>query len=113
MISQVLSLSRINKQLIMLLVDSVLLVSILLASFSIRLGYWYFPEENLFWLVFGSPIIAIPVFFYLGIYRAIVRYISFKALWEIAQAVSIYALPLTPFRIYWFCSLHYREFSSN
>ena len=92
MIYKLTSFSRHHKILILLIIDSILIVSILLASFSIRLGYWYFPEENLFWLVFGSPIIAIPVFLYLGIYRAIVRYISFKALWEIAQAVSIYAL---------------------
>ena len=76
----------------MLLVDSVFLVSILLASFSIRLGYWYFPESDLIWVVLGAPIISTPIFVRFGLYRAVVRYIGFKALWAIVQAVSLYAL---------------------
>lgn len=92
MINRLLALSRINKQAIMLLIDSVLLVSILLASFSIRLGYWYFPEGDLIWAIFGAPAVAIPIFVRFGLYRAIIRYIGFKALWAVVQAVSLYAL---------------------
>ena len=92
MISKLVNLSRINKQLIMFLVDSVVLVSILLASFSIRLGYWYLPHSDLVWVIFGAPIIAIPIFVRFGLYRAVIRYIGFKALWAIVQAVSLYAL---------------------
>ena len=92
MIEKLVNLSRINKQLIMFLVDSVVLVSILLASFSIRLGYWYFPHSDLVWVIFGAPIIAIPIFVRFGLYRAVIRYIGFKALWAIVQAVSLYAL---------------------
>jgi FlaA1/EpsC-like NDP-sugar epimerase len=76
----------------MLFVDSVLLVSILLASFSIRLGYWYFPESDLIWAILGAPIIAIPIFVRFGLYRAVIRYIGFKALWSVVQAVSLYAV---------------------
>ncbi len=75
-----------------MLADSIALVAILWASFSIRLGYWYYPEEGLFWLILGSPIIAIPIFIRFGLYRAVVRYIGFKALWSIVSAVSLYAL---------------------
>jgi len=92
LIEKLVNLSRINKQLIMFLVDSVVLVSILLASFSIRLGYWYFPHSDLIWVILGTPIIAIPIFVRFGLYRAVVRYIGFKALWTIVQAVSLYAL---------------------
>ncbi|SMN16780.1 UDP-N-acetylglucosamine 4,6-dehydratase [uncultured Candidatus Thioglobus sp.] len=76
----------------MLLVDSVFLVSILLASFSIRLGYWYFPQSDLIWVIFGAPIVASIIFVRFGLYRAVIRYIGFKALWAIVQAVSLYAL---------------------
>ena len=76
----------------MLLVDSVFLVSILLASFSIRLGYWYFPESDLIWAILGAPIIAILIFVRFGLYRAVIRYIGFKALWSVVQAVSLYAI---------------------
>ncbi|WP_138120086.1 polysaccharide biosynthesis protein [Bathymodiolus heckerae thiotrophic gill symbiont] len=92
MINRIIKLSRINKQLIMLLVDSVFLVSILLASFSIRLGYWYFPQDDLVWVIFGAPIVASIIFVRFGLYRAVIRYIGFKALWAIVQAVSLYAL---------------------
>jgi len=76
----------------MLFVDSVALVSILLASFSIRLGYWYFPQSDLIWVIFGAPIVATPIFVRFGLYRAVIRYVGFKALWSIVQAVSLYAL---------------------
>jgi len=92
MFSQLINLSRLNKQLIMLFVDSIVLVSILLASFSIRLGYWYFPQSDLIWVIFGAPIIATSIFVRFGLYRAVIRYVGFKALWSIVQAVSLYAL---------------------
>jgi len=92
MLNLVVNLSRINKQLIMLLVDSMLLVSILLASFSIRLGYWYFPQDDLIWVVFGAPVVASIIFVRFGLYRAVIRYLGFKALWAIVRAVSLYAL---------------------
>ena len=92
MINRLINLSRINKQLILLLVDSMLLVSILLASFSIRLGYWYFPQDDLIWVIFGAPLIATSIFVRFDLYRAVIRYIGFKALWTVMQAVSLYAL---------------------
>jgi FlaA1/EpsC-like NDP-sugar epimerase len=92
LISQLLSLPRITKKLIMLLADSILLVLVLLASFSIRLGYWYFPESDLLWLILGAPAIAIPIFVRFGLYRTVIRYIGFNALWTILQAASLYAL---------------------
>jgi FlaA1/EpsC-like NDP-sugar epimerase len=92
MIDKLTSLSRIKKKLIMLLVDFIALVLILLASFSIRLGYWYFLDSDLIWAIFGAPVIATPIFLRFGLYRAVIRYIGFKALWAIVQAVSLYAL---------------------
>jgi len=73
--------------------DCILVILILLLSFSIRLGYFYLPANNLIWLiVLGAPIIAIPIFAYFGLYLAVVRYIGFKALWSVLQAVSLYSL---------------------
>ncbi len=92
MIEKVLNLSRTSKQVIMLVADSVLLVIMLLASFSVRLGYWYWPEDDLLWSILGAPIISIPIFVRFGLYRAVIRYINFRALWVVVQAVSLYAL---------------------
>ena len=77
----------------MLCLDFAVLVLVLFASFSIRLGYWYFPNNDIiFWLIFGGPIIAIIIFVAFGLYRSVTRYIGFNALWSIAQGVTLYAL---------------------
>ena len=77
----------------MILVDSVFLVLILLFSFSLRLGYWYWPEDaNLLLAIFSAPLIAFLIFVKFGLYRAIIRFIGFKAIWAIVQAVSVYAV---------------------
>jgi len=81
----------------MLSLDSVLIVAVLLISFSMRLGYLYFPNNDLIWLIFGAPILAIPIFFYFGLYRAIIRYIGFKALWAVFQATTLYSMLWTVF----------------
>ena len=57
-----------------------------------RLGEWFWPQGDLLYLIFLAPLIATPIFIKFGLYRAIVRYIGFKALWVIVQAVSLYAL---------------------
>ena len=85
-------LSRFTKQLIMLLVDSIVIIVILLFSFSIRLGYWYWPGDDLLWVILSAPIVALPIFIQFGLYRSIVRFISLKALWMAVKAVSLYAL---------------------
>lgn len=77
----------------MILVDSVFLVLILLFSFSLRLGHWYWPEDtNLLLAIFSAPLIAFLIFVKFGLYRAIIRFIGFKAVWAIVQAVSVYAV---------------------
>ena len=90
--SQLLALPLGVKVFLAMLFDSGLLVIALLASFSMRLGEWYWPEGDLIMLIFGAPILAIPVFTKFGLYRAIIRYIGFRVLWTIVQAVSLYAL---------------------
>mgnify|MGYP000692786595 CR=1 FL=1 len=93
MLTQLIKLSRVKKQLIMQFTDCILIILILLLSFSIRLGYLYLPKDDLIWvIIIGAPIIAVPIFAYFGLYLTVVRYIGFKALWSIVQAVSLYSL---------------------
>ena len=92
LINWFLSLSRIVKRLIMLSIDVLLIVAILIGAFSMRLDEWFWPQGDLLYLIFFAPLIATPIFIKFGLYRAIVRYIGFKALWTIVQAVSLYAL---------------------
>ena len=87
-----LSLSRVKKRLLMIITDVFLIILILLSSFSLRLGEWYWPNDEIGYLILIGPFVAIPIFIKFGLYRAIVRYIGFKALWIIVQAVSLFAL---------------------
>ena len=85
-------LTRQNKQLLLVFFDSINIISVLYLSFSLRLGYLFWPQSDLFWLIFGSPLVAIPIFFLTKVYIVIIRYIGLGELWSIAQAVSLYAL---------------------
>lgn len=87
-----LSLSRFQKRLIMIFADVVMLLFSLWASFSMRLGQFYLPDKSESWLFIIAPLIALPIFIKLGLYRAIVRYIGFRALWTIIKAVTLYAI---------------------
>jgi FlaA1/EpsC-like NDP-sugar epimerase len=89
------SLPRFYKQLIIAATDSVLLIAALWLSFSLRLGTFYVPHSHeVTWIFLTLPLFAIPIFIRFGLYRAIIRYIGFRALWSVLQAVSLYAIIL-------------------
>lgn len=87
------SLPRFYKQIIIACTDAALLIASLWLSFSLRLGELYIPHSHEARLVFVIlPFLAIPIFIRFGLYRAIIRYIGFRALWSVLQAVSLYAM---------------------
>ena len=88
------SLSRRNKQAIILAFDAISIVCLIYIAFWIRLGYFFHPTGNelLLILIYGSPLIAIPIFTGFGLYNEVIRFVGFKALWNIIQACSIYAM---------------------
>ena len=92
MLTKLSNLPRLSKKLIMVFTDSILLIFVLFASYSIRLNYWYFPDDDTIRLILLAPIIGIPIFSKLALYQSIIRYIDFKFLWSLVQAVSLYAL---------------------
>ena len=87
------SLPRLYKQVIIAGTDSALLIISLWLSFSLRLGTFYIPHNQaISWVFLTLPLFAIPIFIRFGLYRAIIRYIGFRALWSVLQAVSLYAI---------------------
>ena len=94
MIQIITSLSRRNKQAIMLAFDATALICLIYAAFWIRLGYFFYPSGNelLLIVIYGSPLLAMPIFTGFGLYREVIRFVGFKALWNIIQASSIYAM---------------------
>ena len=89
-----LNLSRRNKKSLMLCFDFIAIIGCLFAAFSIRLGYFYYPTGNdeLLLLMIASPLLALPIFGYFGLYREVIRFVGFKALWHINQATTVYAV---------------------
>ena len=92
MLNQIINLSRSYKRLIIVFIDSILLIFVLWASYSIRLDLWYYPKDDTLRLILAAPIIGIPIFSKLGLYKSVIRHIDFKSLWHILVAVTIYAL---------------------
>ena len=85
-------LSRQHKLIILITTDIFIVLTSLWMAFSLRWGELYIPKENEWYLFVATPIIAIPIFARLGLYRAIIRFLEMKALWTIVKATSFYAL---------------------
>ncbi|MEI6146391.1 MAG: nucleoside-diphosphate sugar epimerase/dehydratase [Methylococcales bacterium] len=85
-------LKRRNKAFILISTDVFFVLFALWSAFSLRWGELYIPKGDEWYLFAVAPVIAVPVFLRLGLYRAIIRYIEIRALWTIMQATTIYAL---------------------
>ena len=94
MIQNLLKISRKTKQILMFLFDVGAIIGSLFVSFYIRLGFWFYPtgDIDLLLAIFAAPLLALPIFIFFGLYREVVRYVGFKAIWHITQSVSIYAV---------------------
>ena len=90
---RVLNLPRFWKRVILLGFDFGALAFVLWASFSLRYDRWEPPNSLDEWLIIVSaPLIAIPIFVRMGLYRAVVRYLPERALWTIVQAMTLAAI---------------------
>lgn len=106
-VSKILSLPRNFKRLIVLVLDLLIVLLALWGSFSLRLGVFFTPGDLTFvpaaergevlYLFLIAPVIAIPIFVKLGLYRAIIRYVGFVAMWSIVKAASLYTLVFAVF----------------
>ncbi len=96
-------LPRRQKRLIQVAVDVSLVWLALWLAFYIRLGNAGFAEPfgGHAWLFSIAPLVSIPFFIRLGMYRAVMRYFGNDALMAIVKAVSLSALSLS-LAIYWY-----------
>ncbi|MDD1629858.1 MAG: polysaccharide biosynthesis protein [Methylococcaceae bacterium] len=85
-------LQRRNKAIILISADVFFVLLALWSAFSLRWGVFYIPKGDEWYLFAVAPVIAVPIFVRLGLYRAIIRYIEIRALWTIIQATTLYAL---------------------
>lgn len=91
-----LALPRRQKRIIQVVTDILLVWIALWMAFVVRLGIDELvnPLSSHSWLFISAPIVAIPIFIRMGLYRAVMRYFGNDALVAIIKAVSLSALVL-------------------
>jgi len=91
-----LGLPRRYKRMLQVLVDVVLVWVALWLAFVVRLGTYegVDPTGGHAWLFLLAPVLAIPLFIRIGMYRAVMRYLGNEALIAIAKAVTLSSLLL-------------------
>ena len=92
MIERLLPLSQNLKKLLLVALDAFLIFFSATLSFSIRLGEWYIPNGEMIFILLSAPIIALPIYYFSGIYQVVVRFFSFRNLWLFIKVISISAL---------------------
>ena len=88
----ILNLSRNKKRVLLVMADILLITISLWLAFALRLGEWFWPNQNQLLLFMLAPILALPIFIRLGLYRAIIRYIGHRAMFAIIQAITFLVL---------------------
>ncbi|WP_339891686.1 nucleoside-diphosphate sugar epimerase/dehydratase [Neptuniibacter pectenicola] len=89
MLTSILNLSRNKKRTLFVVFDIVALIMCCWLSFALRYEDWgannfaHWPSYLL------APIVSIPIFVRLGLYRAVIRYIGYKALWTAVKAITL------------------------
>lgn len=92
MLKHVLNWPRNVKRSVVLIVDVLSGLLATWAAYSLRLETLHWPQGDEWWIYLSGPLIAIPVFVRLGLYRAIFRYTGLDALVTTGLAVLIYAV---------------------
>lgn len=118
--------TRFSKITLMVAADAFLLPLALWTSLGLRLDDWAFPGRYPAWGYLLPPLIAIPVFARMGLYRAVIRHMDDGAAFRIIAAVSIsawlfagaiasfFTLPIVPrssLLIYWLIAIFYISIS--
>ncbi len=89
--TKILALPRLAKQAILIFADILIIELSLWTAFALRLDVLSVPHEPLLILAFVAPTLAVPIFYRLGLYHAIMRYIGLHALLAIGKAIVLYA----------------------
>lgn len=86
------ALPRGAKKMLFVCFDFVALIAVLWLSFSLRLNHLFVPNAEQALLMLAAPVIALPIFVRMGLYRAVLRFLPERAIWTILKAVTVAAL---------------------
>jgi FlaA1/EpsC-like NDP-sugar epimerase len=81
------ALPRAAKASILAVFDAVALMGVLWLGYQLRLGGFFQPNAVQLWLMALAPAVALPVFWRMGLYRAVIRYLPERAIWTILWAM--------------------------
>lgn len=112
-------LPRRQKQMLMVLCDAVLLPFSFWAALALRFSTWAPPLDGLWWLFVLVPVVAIPIFVPLGLYRTVIRYADERMLLTVVYGATLAMLgiitavlmtqqsgvPRSSFVIFWLLSI--------
>ena len=87
-----LSLPRFVKRLVVVMLDLLFSLMAVWIAFYLRIEQTGFPEYQQLYVYILAPLIAVPIFIFKGLYRAIFRYTGMAAMMTTVSAVSIYAV---------------------
>lgn len=120
LLDRVIKMPRMGKRCVMMAGDVILLMLVTWAAFTLRLGDG-FSDTMLehWWLLIAVPVLSIPLFALVRLYRAVVRYMGPRAVLAVIYGVSLSTLlfvaivavarlegvPRTTFTIYWLMGL--------
>lgn len=97
----VFELSRPTKRIVSLIIDTVLITASFFFAYWTRLGkITAFDNRQIWFALGGTLVVTLIVFVKLGLYRAVLRYISFKALAMIAIGALISSISLVLFSFF-------------
>lgn len=80
------------KQVMLIGFDLIALFSAVWLAYVLRFGDWYVPNRQQLLFMIAAPLVALPIFIRLGLYRAVIRYLPDRAVWTMIQAVSLSVL---------------------
>ncbi len=81
--------SRQQRRVIAMVFDAIAMPLALWMAFSLRLGEIFIPAWTPWWVFLLPPLIAIPVFIQMGLYRTVIHLIEIQALGTIFKAVTL------------------------
>jgi FlaA1/EpsC-like NDP-sugar epimerase len=106
-IKYIANMPRVAKNLVMVAADAVLLPLSMWTAIGLRLGDWSFPQLHPVWVYLLFPLVGVPFFSQMGLYRAVVRHIEERTLliivlavtfvvWGFAGLLALFQLPIVP-----------------
>ena len=80
------------KKIFLILYDVVVLLLMVWLAFCFRLNALFVPNSEQTLIMLAAPMIAIPIFIRMGLYRSVLRYLPERAIWTILQSVTVSVL---------------------